>query len=152
MRYFKGKNGLEYQNELDAQKYGDGCVGYREVVETVVPVTYTELTGQPAPESPVDHVIETISTPTGPVPVVDLSPVQPVVQVVVEKEILSTPVEVAEIKEAVKEEIVMQEIPKGVEIVDWNSKTDADLKAMCKEKRVRGYAFMKRENMIKKLS
>ena len=156
MKYYLGNNGLEYQTPEDAEKYGEGLKGYRETTTEIKAVTYTEMTGQPVPESPVDHVIatpayvppakepEVIQTPTGPVEVKDLSPTEPPVPV--------TPAEVIEIKEAVKEEIVMQEIPKGVEIVDWNSKTDADLKAMCKEKRVRGYAFMKRENMIKRLS
>ena len=151
MKYYLGNNGLEYQTPEDAEKYGEGLKGYRETTTEVKAVTYTEMTGQPIPESPVDHVIMASPVipeqklPPIPEPVVkDLSPTEPPVPV--------TPAEVIEIKEAVKEEIVMQEIPKGVEIVDWNSKTDADLKAMCKEKRVRGYAFMKRENMIKKLS
>ena len=151
-KYYLAQNKQEYLDPKDAEMYGGGLVGFRETTTEVKEVTYTELTGQPVPESPVDHVIqkvEIIQMPTGPVPVTDLSPKEEERKFTNEEMIEHPPTPYVN---PPKEEIVVQEIPKSVEIVDWNSKTDQDLRAMCKEKRVRGYAFMRRENMIKKLS
>lgn len=168
MRYYLAENGQEYTNPEDCVKYGNGLKGYRETTNEVVKATYTELTGKEPPESPVDHVIvqqaeppkEVIETSTGPVPVTDLSPTEPPVQtasepiqVVVEKEILSTPLTVPEIKEELKkEEIVATNLTDNVTIVDWDSKTDEELRALCKAKKIKGAHLMGREKMIKKLS
>jgi hypothetical protein len=158
-KYFLGNNGQEYLTPEDAEKYGEGLKAYRETTTEVKAVTYTEITGQKAPESPVDHVIAPQVPVSNPTPFnpqtafqastepqkVEITPTEPIVPV--------TPAEVAEIKEEVKkEEIVMQEIPKSVEVVDLNSKTDDELRAMCRARKFMGSARMKRENMIKKLS
>jgi hypothetical protein len=133
MKYYIAVNKQEYLDPADAEKYGGGLVGYRETTTEVVPTTYTSLTGQKPPESPVDHVITQ--------PPVNQVVVQPVVE----------PIKVVEPVKA--PEIVKTEELKPVQNgIDLNAMTDEQLRGLCKEKKMRAVHLMRRETMIKKLS
>lgn len=58
MKYFLGKNGQEYIQPEDAELYGGGLEGWREVTIKEEKITYQKLTGKEIPESPVDNVLK----------------------------------------------------------------------------------------------
>ena len=59
-KYYLGKNGQEFKTPEDAEKYGEGLEGYREVTIKEEKITYEKLTGKEAPVSPVDHVLDAV--------------------------------------------------------------------------------------------
>jgi hypothetical protein len=61
-KYYLGKNGNEYATPEDAEKYGEGLVGFREVTIKEEKITYQKLTGKEPPVSPVDNIIDKVVT------------------------------------------------------------------------------------------
>ena len=71
-KYFLGKNKLEYMTRFDADNYGGGCVGQREVVKSI----WTPVYDDPAPIE--DKLADSGATvPTAPVAPVE-APAAPV--------------------------------------------------------------------------
>jgi hypothetical protein len=168
-KYFLGKNGLDYTNEIDAEKYGGGLVGWRETIVKEEKVTYQEYTGNEAPLSPVDNVLPT-PAPVVPAPVVPApEPVKPMAA------LFNQPVVLKEHIESVKPTVpIRQEVqtnsPLEAEIVatepvnvvqptldpEYDSVwlehlNDDQLRELGKQNHLLGLRLMKRETMLRKL-
>ena len=141
-KYYLGQNKMEYLTPADAEMHGGGLVGVRETVTEVKAVTYTDLTGNKPPESPVDHVIVHVD-PVPPKVMEEIRKEEAVTQPTMPVETYVPPVEI---------KIVATEPVKPVETNDLNSKTDDELRAMCKARKFVGTFKMKRETMLRKLS
>lgn len=148
MRYFLGANGQEYATPEDAQKYGEGLVGYRDLIKTETKITYQELTGMPPPESPVDHVIEKKPLPEN--IIIQPAPEPPKEEIPVATGTTTTTSTDAEVKIVATEPEKPVETPKETQ-PDWDTLTEPQLKEMAKARHFRGVHFMKRDKLVDRL-